>query len=880
MRTKFLSRLARLVVSRPWTVLIVAGILTLTSLFLAKTRLQMNTDQDDLVSEKLAYHKNYKDYVREFGDQEYLYVVVEAKENLPKAKEFTKALSIKLAEIPEIKEITYQVTNPKLEKSFLLYLPTDQLKSIGEFIPKMERITGVADVFQMMNGEIGGNVAAKLALQDSSRASSAATNMETGFRFLDNLLDGLISATKDDKPYQPFLQQAFFGGDRAYDEDGFLLSDNGNLLFIMIMPEKNYKTLAVIDEPLKKVRSALEITKKDFPEIKAGLTGRPVLAADEMKVSDTDMTIATIAALIIVTLIFIVYFRRPTRPFMAAIALVCGIAQTFGIATVVIGHLNILSIVFAVILVGAGIEFGLQIVSRYREELEKHKDVALAIETCITTTGKGNMTACATTAAAFFATCFTNFLALQELGFIAGVGIIMCLVNMFTVLPALICIRDRNKPPEKLHTTLRINLNSFEWIYNRPKIIITITAIITTVALFGLFKIQFNHNLLELQSKGLESVQYEKKIIEESTQSTWYVPFIVSSREESMNLAEKLKKLPTVGRVETIADVVPNDQIEKIKIISGFKNQLNGKNVSSVKLVPELEKFKNNISRLSEMAFSSGKTDAVEALEAVSKKTDELIQLSTGHEVRISTYETAFMQDLKKHIEMLKSGFSPEMITIDDMPSSIKRRYISDKTGRFTVYAYPKYDIWQPKLMAAFIDDIRSIDPNVTGVPVEVYESSKLLEKSFKQSALFSMLAIIIILLLDFRSLKFASLAILPLFLGVLWLFEMMGILGIRFNLANFFGIPILLGVGVDNAVQIVHRYIKDKHIESVTSFMTRSTGIAVLLTSITTLASFGTLIFARHQGIASLGLIMSLGTITCFVGSMILLPCVLKLIR
>ncbi|MBI2091611.1 MAG: MMPL family transporter [Deltaproteobacteria bacterium] len=113
--------------------------------------------------------------------------------------------------------------------------------------------------------------------------------------------------------------------------------------------------------------------------------------------------------------------------------------------------------------------------------------------------------------------------------------------------------------------------------------------------------------------------------------------------------------------------------------------------------------------------------------------------------------------------------------------------------------------------------------------------------------------------------------------MGILWLFELMGAFGIHFNLANFFGIPILIGVGIDNAVQIVHRYINERGKQSVSFFMTRSTGIAVLLTSLTTLASFGTLAFARHKGIASLGLIMSIGTITCFITSMIILPCMLK---
>lgn len=878
MRNRCLSFISRIVLGHPWHVLIAAAAVTVGSLMISHTMLQMNTDQDDLVSESLPYHKRYKDYLREFGDLEYMYVVVETDNDLQSAKEFAKAVGKKLEGIDGVKEVTYRISNPKLEKSFLLYLPKEQLRTIIDYLPKMESIRSSSDVFAMMNETISDLSKSHITKHDSR-------NLETGFRFLDKLLDGLIDAANDGKAYEPFLQQAFFGDDGSFDEDGFLLSENGKLLFIMIMPEKNYKTLAVIDGPLKKIRAALDEAKKEFPNVQAGLTGRPVLAADEMSVSDTDMTIATIAALVIVTLIFIAYFRRPTRPAMAAIALAFGIAQTFGLATIVIGHLNILSIVFAVILVGAGIEFGLQLVSRYREELARHQNVSRAIETCIVHTGKGNMTACLTTAAAFFSMCFTDFLALQELGLIAGTGIMLCLVNMLTVLPAMMVIRDRHKRPEDLHTTLRIDLGWLGRIYDRPKIILAAVSAITITASAGLSKVGFDHNLLDLQAKGLESVVYEKKIMEESSQSTWYVPFIADSVKDSLALGEKVRTLPTVGRVETITAAVPEDQDEKIALIksaASIKYPVraigSGGPASGTKaLKTELERFGTNITRLTEMAFSSGDAEAVAELDKIGKKIGSLLQLLTGHEARINTFDADFTRDLARHIGLLRSGMDPERVTIDDMPPSIKKRYVSEKSGRIAFYAYPKEDIWDPLKMKAFIEDIRSVDINVTGVPVEVYESSKLLEKSFKQAAIFSMLAIVLIVAVDFKSLRLTVLALTPLFLGIVWLLEIMGLSGIKFNLANFFGIPIILGIGIDNAVQIVHRYLKDRHIETVTSFMTRSTGVAVLLTSITTFASFGTLIFARHQGIASLGLIMGLGTITCFFGSFIVLPCALR---
>ncbi len=877
MRTKFLSIISRLVTTRPWTVIFVSIALAIVCAVSSAFFLKMNTDQDDLTSEKLAYHKRYKDYLREFGDTEYMFVVVE-NHDLPRAKEFIRSLATKLGQIPEIKEVTYQISNPKLEKSFLLYLPKDQLNVLGDFMPKLGSLDSLAGVFTMMNGEVAAVSKAKV---DKDREDQ----LKTGFIFLDNLLDGIISAAEDGTSYKPFMQQAFIGGERAFDEDGFLLSENGKLLFVMIMPEKNYKTLSVVEEPLKKIRAAMDETRKDFPEVKAGLTGRPVLAADEMKVSDTDMTLATIAALLIVTLIFIAYFRRPVRPAMAAFALVLGIVQTLGAATLFIGHLNILSIVFAVILIGAGIEFGLQIVSRYREELAASHNVTRSIEIAITQTGKGNITAAITTAAAFFASCFTDFLALQELGFIAGAGILLCLLNMFTVLPAMMFIADRGKRQDRLNTTLKIDLKGLQFFYQRAGLVLLTTLAISIAAIVGVTKVGFDHNLLNLQAKGLESVEYEMKIINESSQSTWFAPFIAANAKDSEVIAKKLRGLSTVGKVETVSEVVPDDQDEKIALVAKLRESVGASLVRPKKsgslnyenLRQELKKFSANVRRLAELALSSGDAEAVEALEGIANKADSAAQLVSGHEHRVGQYEAAFMEDLAKQINMLKSGFFPEKITLDDMPQTLRNRYVSAVTGRYQLYAYPKIDIWDPVMMENFISELRSVDPNVTGTPVEVYESSKLLEKSFKQAALFSLVAILVVVFIDFKNVKLALFAVTPLGLGVLWLFGLMGFAGIKFNLANFFGIPILLGVGIDNAVQIVHRYVKEREISGPTLFMTRSTGVAVLLTSLTTFASFATMTFARHQGIASLGMIMSLGTLTCFIGSMIVLPSLLK---
>lgn len=889
MRQRVLTWLANAILRFPRAILAIALGVTAGSVYLATTHLPLHTDQDDLVSESLEYHHRYKTYLREFGDQEYLYLVVEVGNDLPRAKVFIRHFVAQLAAgggENHFREVLYRLENPAIERSFLLYLSQAQLESVAAFVSQpalapraIAQWTTFADLFAAVTGQLARPV-----------SSADRPTLTMGFTFMDAVLDGILAAVNTEAAMPPpGLERLFFGTDRAVDDEGFFLSTDGRFAYVLIMPRKDYATLAVIAEPLRVIRTALAATRGALPGIAAGLTGRPVLQADEMAVTNDDMTRGTLFALAAVACCFIGYFRRPTRPLLAVGTLAMGISWTYGFAALAIGHLNILSIVFAVILVGAGIEYGLQIVARYREELAAHGDCRRAITICCTQTGRGNLTACLTTAAAFFAALGTQFLALRELGWIAGVGILLCLAAMLTVLPAAMYLRDRRKRREELHTTPAIHLDPLERLYARPRLVLGGLAVLTIAGLPGLWRLSFDHNLLKLQAEGLESVAYELTLATETDQSTWVTPFIVDSTATAMTLAERVKKLPTVKRVETITEIVPTEQPDKLAVIrslapafADLPSPPEGEAGASepATLLDRLMALEQPIARLTDQAFAGGETEAVAALENIEGKmhrTREAVAGLASPEkatavARLRSFESQFFSDLHRKLRLLAEGMDPQPIALEDLPEGLRRRYVSPN-GRQVIYAYPKANLWEPDAMAAYIEDLRTIDPLVTGVPVEVYESSRLLERSFHRVAWIAFAAICALALCDFRNVRLAGLAIAPLGLGVLWLLEIMGWIGLPFNMANFFAVPILIGVGVDNGIQLIHRYRQEGEDPAI---ITRSTGTAVLLTSVTTLASFAMLCTAAHRGIWSLGVLMSIGTLTCLVGSLLFLPTLL----
>lgn len=887
MRAKLFSWLGRIIPGHPWKIVAAALVLTVASIVFAATHLSLDADQDNLVSEKLAFHKRYKNFLREFGDQEYLYLVIEAGNDLPRAKAFVRKAAEKLSKLPDVREVTYKIDNPALEKSFLLLLDQEQLKSLSDMvsggafsIKEIAKLTSFEEFFDSIRAEVSKPV----SLEDEKRLS-------LGFKFLDDLITSLNDAVVNNIPYQSKMEQLFFGGE-SFDPEGYLVTQNKRFVICLIMPAKDYETLAVIEGPLARIRQAIGDTRKEFPGVSVGLTGRPVLAADEMATSNRDMNTATALAIAAVAVFFIISFRSVTRPVLAILSLIMGISWTYGFVTLAVGKLNLLSIVFAIILVGASIEYGIHVVARYQEELSHHRNVDEAIRRMLAAIGMADMTSALTTAAAFATLLFTNFFALQQLGAIAGIGIVFCLVAMLVVLPAMLVIRDHKRyggravPAGKIPAPV-LHVEFITRLYRRPALLLFVAAVITLILLPFAGKVAFDFNLLNLQARGMESVEFERKLIDETDESTWFANSVVGNIKKSASMADEFRKLPAVKKVEDITTYVPLDQKARMFIIRRMAPHFDElkwiiKNAEArtikgasdpMRLSGKLWSFDSVLGSLEEKAFSAGRIDAVEELggfrERIASLADNLVRGGEAGQ-RLSEFEFSFFDDLRDKLSILISGMHPAPLKLEDLPDTIKQRFISKK-GNYAIYITPREDIWNPDNLREFVKQVREIDPYVVGTPIEVYESSRIIIRAFLISAVLAFFVIFVIALFDFKSVRAALMVCLPLLLGGVWLLCIMGLFKIPFNLANFFAIPIIIGVGVDSGVHIMHRLRQERSLASIG----RSTGTAIMLTALANAAGFGMMMIASHRGLASLGQIMVIGAVCCAVAALVVMPTV-----
>jgi predicted RND superfamily exporter protein len=229
---------------------------------------------------------------------------------------------------------------------------------------------------------------------------------------------------------------------------------------------------------------------------------------------------------------------------------------------------------------------------------------------------------------------------------------------------------------------------------------------------------------------------------------------------------------------------------------------------------------------------------------------------------------------LHETISLIEQQDDRQRLQPEDVPPVLRRFFISP-SGKFLLQVYPKEDVWQRDMQEKFVRDLRSVDPLVTGSPVQFYEYTSQLKQSVQSAALYAAGAIALLVFLHFHRVSSVLLALLPVALGFCWMVGLMGWLGISFNPVNIVSLILVIGIGVTNGVHILNRFAEEPQ----PNILARSTGKAVFVSALNTMAGFGSLLVAKHQGIASLGGVMAIGTATCVVASLALLPAVLTLL-
>ena len=681
----------------------------------------------------------------------------------------------------------------------------------------------------------------------------------------------------------------------------YLISPDRSLLLITV--EATFSIMEM-DHLMPMVNGLEEMVKSaaDNYNIKAGLAGALVLGRDEMVAGLEDSMSLTILAMILILILFIVTFRMVSSPVIAVFNLIIGITWAMGVAWLLVQTLNMFTAMMAVVLVGLGIDFSIHIISVFSELVNKGIEPKQAIIETLQKVGGGIITGGLTTAAAFLTLLVGRSAGISEFGLVCGVGLIVIMIATLIAMPTMLMLRERyriwrGKELKKTRDVAYARVGKLSEVIHRKWRFSLVAGLIVTL-FFGLMmaRVTFDYNYLNMEPEGLESIALNDLIIEKFNFSADAALMTATSLEQNHEYTETAKKKSSVSYVESISDYLPivvEQDKRRPGILQIAKKMGQSEIVAGVSaeqqagIIEELFRLEANVMEMQDMAFTGGQDMIDQKATRIVGNPDqpELVGNLTRFIARMEEQPVRLerLGEFNQNFGTAYRGLVLNMadtatITLEMLPASVKSTHMSEKGDRFLLTLYPKGNIWNIDYLEVFTGDILDISPSISGTPPMFYYLMKIIGADGRRAALLTIVVVVLFLWFDFRSLKKALLAMIPLFFGVIWMVGVMGLTGMQLTLLNIMAIPLIIGIGIDDGVHLIHRYHHEGKDAIFTVFS--STGKAIIITSLTTMLAFGSLVFATYRGFGSLGLALFLGVGTCLLASIFVLPALLAVVE
>jgi hopanoid biosynthesis associated RND transporter like protein HpnN len=887
---RVLRGLVRISCARPRITVLLAVLLAGLSVAYAIRHLGFKTDQSDLLP-RSTFIQRYAEYEREFGDLDDLVIVVEAR-SLPEAQAYAARLvhELRVRAVP-LTRLTYRIDLKQLEGRALLYLSKERLTEIRERIfdyqDFMEALAARPTLDQLVDG-----IATQIAnafVTGFLDLGLGAQKTTLDLRFIDDLVGQIASRLDRPTPYRSPFGALFSVGGIDESSAGYFLSDDRRLLFILTRPRSEEGSFTGNQEAIAGIRRVVRELGRDFPTVRVGVTGKPALANDEMTAAFRDSERATVLAFALTLLLLMLAFLRVGKPLVMVAVLALSLCWSIGVATLVVGHLSLFSVMFISIVIGIGIDYGIYFLFRYEEELFLGRNLREALETTARRSGSGMLIGAITAAGTFYVLVATEFRGLQELGFIAGTAIFLAWVAMMTVFPAALMLIDRrhaDRAGRRMPRAMaleQVRVPLFEHVAGHARTVLTLAVVLSLLAVWGATRVKFDYNLLNLQSKRTESVVWERRILETAGRSGFAALASARSLEELREKHNAFAKLPSVSEVDSALLLIPDDQEVKRKIIADIAPIVTPVRVGRPlpvdigRLTQALETLHRRLGiAANEAPPGEAKIKLAATVESIQRLILKLRQSEPSQTAPpLSLLQYQVYRDFLGNFQRLQDNLNPRDVGLADLPEELRQKFVG-ANGTFLIRVNPAVDIWELEGARRFVEELRRVDPDVTGTPVITYETILLMERSYLQATIYAIVLVALMSFVLIRHVRETLLSLVPLGLGLLWTVGLMPLLGLKFTMGNIFGLPLILGAAAEFGLNVVLRFMEDR--EHGGPLIARSTIMAVLVNGLTTIVGFGSLMIADHRGIFGLGLLLTIGMVTSLIAALVVLPVLLRL--
>ncbi|HVX76723.1 MAG TPA: MMPL family transporter [Bradyrhizobium sp.] len=830
---------------------VVALALAIGAGFYTARNFSINTDINTLISPNLDWRKRDNQFDQAFDRDSTTLAVVDAP-----TPEFAGAASAALLQKLSGDTTHFSSMQPLgsgefFEKNGLLFLPEAEVRQLtGQF-------SSAAPLIEIMAGD------------PSIRGLTGA--LETG---LVGVKRGQIKLDSTARPFNQVaetIEDALKNGHATFSWRGLVsdkpLTDSDRRAFIEFKPKLDFNAL----EPGKEASDAIRQAAKDIDlagkyDARVRLTG-PVPMADEEFSTVQDGAVTNGLGTILVVLVILWLALRSVKIISAVfINLFIGLSITTALGLAMVGSLNMLSVAFAVLFVGLGVDFGIQFSVRYRSERFKDHDLRAALESAAHHVAVPLSLAAAATAAGFLCFLPTDYKGVSELGEIAGAGMLVAFLSSITVLPALLDLL--NPPGEKEPVGYGFLAPVDHFLEDHRVAIIVGTLAVALAGLPALYFLKFDFNPINLRSPKAESISTYLDLRKDPNTGANAINVLTHSDEDARKIAARLTKLPEVLRVMSLQDFVPDDQPAKLKLIAeGAKELGPALNPDSIDPPPSDQE---NIDALNETAESLRKTagDAKgPGADASRRLADALTKLAQSNEAMRNKVQAIFVEPLKIMLDQLKSSLQAQPVSLDNLPPDLVRAW-KTKDGLQRVEALPRGDPNDNDTVRKFATAVLKAEPNAIGGPVSILKSGETIVRAFIHAGLWALIIISLLLWLALRRIVDVLLTLVPLLVAGAVTLEICVLIGLPLNFANIVALPLMLGVGVAFKIYYVTAWRAGR-----TNLLQSSLTRAIFFSALTTATAFGSLWLSSHPGTASMGKLLALSLLTTLAAVLLFQP-------
>jgi uncharacterized protein len=849
--TAFVVRTIAFCIHYPRWVIAGAIMLAVVSTWYAATHFSMTTDINQLISSNSPGRQRELAFEKAFPQFDMIVAVVDAP--TPElVEEATSALVARLSQqtnffrsIQELQGSSFFAQNG------LLFEPTDQLEPQMNMLSQAKRLVQVLAGDPSLRGVVRALQFGLLGVQgDSIKLDDMTWPMTLAANTLDQV-----------KANQPasFSWHVLVQGHEAKPTD--------LLRFLKIQAVLDYSEL----EPGLKASNAIRQAAADLNlasayQARVRLTGPVPMNDDEFATIKENAVLNAALTIAVVLVILWLALRWMRIIFAVFVSLVVGLSATAALGMLLVGTLNLISVYFAVLFIGLGVDFGIQFSVRYRAERHEVDGLYEALLHAGRRAGAPLTLAALATAAGFLSFLPTAYRGLSELGLIAGFGMLIAFISSITMLPALL---SRLKPRSEPYPLGYAFLAPVDILLERYRVpILIVTALVILGASPLLFWLRFDFNPMNLRNPNVESVATYLQLEKEQGGGANDIQALEPTLAQADQAAAKLRALPQVARVVTLSTFIPDHQQQKLPLIQSTAKTLDPalspRTISppptDAENVAIINSTVNALNRLADGAPGPGAA-------AAKRLAADMTALASADQATRQRAETAFVQPLRTVLDDLRNLLRAHEVTRDNLPPELVSQWITPD-GRARLEIGPSGNADDNATLRAFAHDVQSAEPNATEGPISILEARRTIIIAFLEAGAYALLSIAVLLWITLRRVGDVLLTLIPLLAACVVTLEICVVIDMPLNFANIIALPLLLGVGVAFKIYYIMAW-RAGQTRLLQSVLTR----AVTFSACTTATAFGSLYFSSDPGTSSMGKLLAISLLTTMTAAALFQP-------